>query len=154
MFLLCQHFPKTRFASLVVHTSGAYGDAKHLRGLLDGHVLVENEVEQLSLPRRQSCEHPAKAPLSFLVSGILKSGGTWIRGRFAAPHLLEREGSDQTPTLLLQSHRPHDTEDPRARNLTAVESGPALEDPEVGRLKDILGFVAVPPAAGKGPGEA
>src|SRR5882762_7766949 len=50
-------------AALVVRSRGAERYRHHRRGVLDGHVVIEDELQYLSLPRRQLAQRGEKSLL-------------------------------------------------------------------------------------------
>jgi len=102
-------------------SGGADRDVEHAGRLLDRQLLVEDQVQEVALPRSEIVQQPAKPPALLRIAG--KALGSWFgtRLRFAQQPAAEAEGARQAAPATLGRRPSDDAEEPGPQAGEAVE---------------------------------
>src|SRR4051794_14043439 len=136
-------------APVVVGAGAARRDAEHPRGLVEGHLLVEDEMEHLALAGRQLSQG---CPQSLARLGLAQTRlGARRRAGVSVPPCQAGHGPQPPAAPVLGRGAAYDAEQPGPEAGPSAEAGTAVEDLEIGHLQHLLRLLAIPPAATEGP---
>src|SRR5437764_5781613 len=126
-----------------MNARGAEGDAESLAGLLDGHVVVEDELEDFALTPRQLRETANKCSRALRSHEVLFDRFVFIAVAFDEP-----KRPKPTRTSMRRRRPANHGEEPRLERRARFESRFPVEDFHVHGLQYVRRVVAIAIAAG------
>jgi hypothetical protein len=138
---------------VIMPPSRAQGYSQHAGGLRYGEILIEDQVENLSLSSGQSIQGLTKKR-GFLFSLSSTRWFFWDLWKPFPPQSLKAPVAQSTSPAKICGGQTDDGEEPGLQTGATLECRAPLQDLEIDPLQDLFGFVPTTRATGQGPPEA